>query len=229
MILTNRLHSENAKINNIKCPELSIETLRQVKFRTIIVTIQLLFRCYNINWNWNFQSINPACWIKCLANETQQLSMKNKKISSNVLKQDELNCFPKYFNCWRNKTAGYHRHIFRPPIFLKMPFKRKKAFFFSKNTLSSSNFVIFPNFKQVFLIIFFQKKMTMKVEKKFSRNNIHWYIFDSKFSTFTDFEKKLKFFSKNPTSFQKNPNFAGIWEFLLFRLHSTGNFAIIWW
>ena len=33
-----------------------------------------------------------------------------------------------------NKTAGYHRQIFRPPSLLKMPLKGMKAFFF-KNTL----------------------------------------------------------------------------------------------
>ena len=32
----------------------------------------------------------------------------------------------------KNKTAGNHRHIFHPPIFSKIPFKRMKTFFFSK-------------------------------------------------------------------------------------------------
>ena len=44
-----------------------------------------------------------------------------------------------------NKKAGY-RHIFRPPLLLKVPFKRMKAFF-SKNSLQIySNFFDFKNF-----------------------------------------------------------------------------------
>ena len=64
-----------------------------------------------------------------------------------------------------NKTAGYHQHIFRPQILLKMLFERMKAFF-SKNAVSSSTFVIFPNLKD------FLQKFTIKVEKTFSRNKI---------------------------------------------------------
>ena len=36
----------------------------------------------------------------------------------------------------KNKTAGYHRHIFGLPILVKMDFEELKAFFFSdKNTI----------------------------------------------------------------------------------------------
>ena len=54
-----------------------------------------------------------------------------------------------------NKAVGHHRHIFRPLILLKMPFKRLIMFFFQK-ILSSSNFAIFPDWKTFW--IFFCKK-----------------------------------------------------------------------
>ena len=48
-----------------------------------------------------------------------------------------------------NKTSGYHRHLFSPPILLKMPFKMMKKFIPKKNFLhnfSYSNFTKFRNF-----------------------------------------------------------------------------------
>ena len=35
--------------------------------------------------------------------------------------------------------------------------------------------------------------------------------------------KKIKFFSKHPPIFSKNPKFWTIWEILLFQSHSTAN------
>ena len=64
---------------------------------------------------------------------------------------------------WKNKAAGYHRHIFCRPFLLKMPFKRMKAFF-SKNTLSLSNFVIFPNSK---ICWFFEKNSQLRWKRHF--------------------------------------------------------------
>ena len=102
-----------------------------------------------------------------------------------------------------NKTAGQHRHIFRCPILLKMPFKRMKSFF-SKNTFSSCFFL--SNFSN-----FFAKNFTINVGKTFRRNSIIWCVFCSKLATFTDFEKNHIFFQ----TYVKT-NYVRIWEIFQF-------------
>ena len=105
---------------------------------------------------------------------------------------------------WKqNKTAGSLWHIFRPPILLKMPFERMKAFIFS-----SSNFLIFPNLKDS--CFFLQKNITVTVKTDILENYIIWYAFYSKFAALTDFEKNQVFFSKKPTFFSKKKQILGI-------------------
>ena len=49
--------------------------------------------------------------------------------------------------------------ILLPRILLKMPFKKMKSFFFQKNTLSSSNFLFFPN---LIILHFSARSLTIK-------------------------------------------------------------------
>ena len=50
-----------------------------------------------------------------------------------------------FVQCIPQRT-GYHRHTFRPPILLKIPFKRMKAFILEKNSLFAIKFVFVPNY-----------------------------------------------------------------------------------
>ena len=69
---------------------------------------------------------------------------------------------PCTFDKGESKAAGYHRHIFCPPVLLVMLFKRMKAFFFGKILLiKSSDFSKFKNF-----LIFRKKNLTIKVGRK---------------------------------------------------------------
>ena len=106
-----------------------------------------------------------------------------------------------YFQAITNKTVGCHRHTFRPPILLKMPFTRMKKFSKILFLHIFSNSFKFENF-----LVFLQKNFTMKVEKTFLRNITIRYVFCSKFPTSKDFEK-FKFFSKEPIYFLKEPKF----------------------
>ena len=98
-----------------------------------------------------------------------------------------------------NKTAGYHWQIFCPLLFLKMLFKRMKLFFFEKNTLSSSNFVIFPKLEIFWL---FLQKTSIKVEKIFIKKLNRLILFILRICHFYRFLKKNRFF------FHKNPFFC---------------------
>ena len=110
-----------------------------------------------------------------------------------------------------------------PPILLKKPFAKDESVFF--NTLSSSNFLIFP----LLNIWFLQKNLTMKVEKTFS-NDIIQYAFYSKSPTFTDFEKRIRFlFEKTQLFFQKRTNFRTYLRNLTISVAFYGKFATIWW
>ena len=62
-----------------------------------------------------------------------------------------------------NKTADYHRHILRLPIFVKKGFKKMKMFFSRKNTffIIFSTFSNFQNFK-IFCQIFSRKDIFME-------------------------------------------------------------------
>ena len=101
--------------------------------------------------------------------------------------------------CRYNKTAGCHRYIFCPLISLEIPFKKIKAFFFQKNTLSSLNFGLVPN-------LLFAKKLN-KCGKIFSLKNFIWYALYNKSAIFTDFlksgvfKKILIFFQKSQLSY----------------------------
>ena len=57
-------------------------------------------------------------------------------------------------SCWLIKTAGYHQHIFRLPILVKMPFKRWKRFFFKILCF----FIIFSNFSNFETFLIFSRK-----------------------------------------------------------------------
>ena len=95
------------------------------------------------------------------------------------------------------------RHIFRPPILLKIPLKRMKtSSFFSKNH-------VFSNFSK--MKKFLAKKLHNKDGKDIFRNNIICYAFYSKFATINDFEKKNQVLcSKNPIYFflKRDLNFS---------------------
>ena len=49
-----------------------------------------------------------------------------------------------FFYRKKSKTASYHRHNLRFPIFVKKAFKKMKTIFSRENTPSSSYFLIFP-------------------------------------------------------------------------------------
>ena len=80
--------------------------------------------------------------------------------------------------------------------FVKDAFEKVESVFFSKNTLSPSNFLIFPNLK---IFCFSAKNLTIKVEKKtFSRNTVILYAFYSEFGAF--FRSWKHFFKKRTLS-----------------------------
>ena len=56
-----------------------------------------------------------------------------------------------------NKTANYHRNIFRPPILLQIAFKKDKSVFYSTK--------FFPT-------LFMQDNFTTKLRNTFLRNAI---------------------------------------------------------
>ena len=92
-----------------------------------------------------------------------------------------------------NKTAGYHRHIFSWIILLKMLFKKMEAFFFKKLIKKI----------QIWKISDFWKKISqLRLKKSFSRWNITWYPFYSKFVTISDFGE-YQVSQKKPNFFQK--------------------------
>ena len=101
-----------------------------------------------------------------------------------------------------NRTPGYHRKILRPPILLKMPFGRMKAFF---NTVSSY-FLNFPNLNR-----FLAKKNR---EKKVERNLQEKIQFETHCRTnlpnLAIFKKFTVFFRKNSPIIPKK----GTWNAL---------------
>ena len=94
----------------------------------------------------------------------------------------------------------WHPSITRRPattgiyILLKIPSKRKKTFFFLKKFFPH----IFSNFSKFHIFWLLNKKLTIKKEMAFLKKNKNWYAFYNKFATFTDFDKKFKFFSTAP-------------------------------
>ena len=93
-----------------------------------------------------------------------------------------------------SKTAGYHRHFFRFPIFVKKAFKKTKTFFF-ENTVSSSYFLNFQTFCRKNLI--FISYGNNKVEKIFSRNDNIWYASTVKLPHLASLKKNQAFWKKN--------------------------------
>ena len=88
---------------------------------------------------------------------------------------------------FKYKTGGYHRIFFRPPILLKMLFKRTKAFWKDEKILLLCETFTFPKLKT---FRFFLQKSTSNVEKTFSWSTVIWYAFYSKFTIF--FQKNQK-------------------------------------
>ena len=85
------------------------------------------------------------------------------------------------------KTAGYHRLTSRPPILLKLPSKRLKAFFTGKYSF----FIKFRNFSKYKVFLIFSKHTSQLSGKDILRKNIIRYAIYGKFSTFTNFEKSF--------------------------------------
>ena len=110
----------------------------------------------------------------------------------------------------RDKTAGYNRHIFRPPILIKIHFKRLKLFFSLKIL-----FILLSNFSTLegFFSIFCRKSLTIQVRRTFFGNNINWYAFYSKLVTFNSFEKKFFFQNKLIFLVEKTPKFERFEKF----------------
>ena len=107
-----------------------------------------------------------------------------------------------------NKTAGYHRHIFRPPILLMMPFKRMSAFFSEK-------------FSFLKLFWFFQENRIIKVQKRYLLIRIL-----QKFCHLYRSWKKVKFFKK-PNFFQKTISDIFEKSHYISQIAFYGKFAII--
>ena len=106
--------------------------------------------------------------------------------------------------------------IFSALLFWERCLLKESKCFFPKCSLS-----IFSKFKKI--LISQQKNLTIKVGKTLSINDIIWYTLYSKFATFTNFLKKINFFSKNRFIFQKEPKFGMFWKVLLVQSHSTAN------
>ena len=114
----------------------------------------------------------------------------------------------KKFVSWvhsKDKTAGYHWHIFRTLILLKIPFKSMKTFFFKR------------------YILFGRKTSPWKDIFKKLDHSIRIY---SKFSALTVL-KKSNFSRINPFIFPKNPPFIHFQK-SYFLVAFCGKFAIIW-
>ena len=108
----------------------------------------------------------------------------------------------------KNKTAGHHWHIFCPPFLLRDTFQKDESVL-SKKYYLQQILIIFPNLKFLFFW-FLQKTLNSGGKKTFLWNNI-WYVFYSKFATFTNFVK-IQFFPKKPifVHFEKSYCFSRI-------------------
>ena len=107
---------------------------------------------------------------------------------------------------WKiNKTPGYHWDILRSPILLKMPFIGMKAFFFSKYSVSSSYFLVFP----ILVSLLFLARKTSKIRwKNIFKKPCHLRRSLEKNLSHLAILKFLKdFCRKNLSVFPKNPNF----------------------
>ena len=95
-----------------------------------------------------------------------------------------------WFKFLLNETPGYHVHIWRPPILLKMTFER--TVFFSENTFKFSNFSKFENW------VFLQKNSQLRWKTQFKIKFI-WYAFYGKFAAL-DFLSVRDFFFRHEKS-----------------------------
>ena len=115
-----------------------------------------------------------------------------------------------FFGRILNKTAGYHRYIFRPPILLTMPFKRMQTFSFQKSTLS-----LFSNFSKLKKFVFFQR-----TSQRLKRNVQEIISIDThspaKLPPLQILEKFKLAFEKKTSIFSRNPNFVCFEKFCYF-------------
>ena len=131
---------------------------------------------------------------------------------------------------WKDEkinTAGYHRHVFRPPILLKMPFKKMKAFFFQKIAL-----IKFCNFSKFWNLLIFCKKTQFRGKRLVLEIISFDTVTFDRHSTANlpplRILKKKTVFSKNPTFFQKQNNFSTYLRNLTTSVTFYGQLAIIW-
>ena len=78
-----------------------------------------------------------------------------------------------------NKTAGYYRHNFCPPTFIKDAFQKVETIFFI-NTVSPANSLIFPNLKN--FGFFFARENSIYGEKTYFKKFARilqqiWYLY----------------------------------------------------
>ena len=116
---------------------------------------------------------------------------------------------------WKfNKKARHRRHIFCPPILLKLLLERRSVFF-EKDSSSA---------KLQFFWFFFAKHRSFGGKKTLLWSITTLCAYLSKFATFSLFWKNLVFDQKKPNYFLlEKSSFERIWEMLVFQLHSTAN------
>ena len=124
----------------------------------------------------------------------------------------------------KNKTAGYHRHILRPPNFVKKDFKKMKTFFLEK-TLSFHH--SFQFFQRSIFSNFCQKNLIITAEKTFL-NNTNWYAFYSKFTTCSDFQKTPFFSKKNIYFFSNKTQILNVFRNLTISVALYDKFPTSW-
>ena len=114
-----------------------------------------------------------------------------------------------------NETAGHNRHVYRPLTLLKIPFRRWKAFFFSKSYYIQQNLIVFE--------IHFFLNSSKNLQFMWKKKHFHEIVSFDSYSTATFlpspllkksiFEKKPSFFSQKKTisnAFQKFSDFSRI-------------------
>ena len=136
---------------------------------------------------------------------------------------NEIRNFWDFIEVLFNKTPGYLRDILRPPTLLKMPFRRMKAFFFSKYFL----FIINPNFSNFIFVLIFSQKTSKIRWNDFLEEIIPFETHSRKKMPPLAILKNLKVFSSEKTIhfsiFLKKTKVWTFWEVLLSRSHSTAN------
>ena len=123
----------------------------------------------------------------------------------------------------RSKTAGYHRHILRLPILVKVLFKRKR--FFAKYCF----FIIFSNFSNFkHFLIFSLKKLTNKLERH-CQEIMPCDTHSTKKLPHLAFLKKFKvYFLRNPSIFPKRNKILNVLKNFTVSGIVYGKFATSW-